>query len=241
MRSVERALAIFDCFSAAKPTLSLKDFALRLGLAKSTTFRFVQAFEELGYLVRLENNEYSLSFKLVRLAGFVESTLDVRQMGRPLMERLARATSESVTLSTAVGLHRVCIDVVNRPAPLMTVTKVGAHTPLGTGATSLVLMAHLPDAQLKKIVPAAVKQSSYTRRSLLAEISQVRERGYAASHGGRIAGLSGIAAPVLNAEGCGQYCLSIVLPTARVGDRLENLIELATRAGAQLSKRLGAP
>jgi DNA-binding IclR family transcriptional regulator len=241
MRSVERALAIFDCFSAERPALALKDIAAKLGLAKSTTFRFVQAFEERGYLVRLEDNRFSLSFKLVRLAGLVESTLDVRSMGRGIMERLARVTGESVTLSTAVGVHRVCIDVVNTPAPLMTLTKVGEHNPMGTGATSLVLMAHLPDESLKQVLASALKKSGFTRKSLLAELAGIRDRGYGVSHGGRLAGLSGIAAPVLDSEGHGTYCLSIVLPTARVGDRLEQLIQLATRAGRQISSRLGAP
>lgn len=241
MRSVERALSVFECFSPERPTLALKDIAAKLKLAKSTTFRFVQAFEERGYLVRLENNHYSLSFKVVRLAALVESTLDVRQMGRGIMEKLARATRESVTLSTTVGAHRVCIDVVNTLAPLMTLTKVGEHNAMGTGATSLVLMAHLPDADLKKVLTGAVKKSNYTRAALLRELDMVRRRGYAVSHGGRVPGLSGIAVPVLDAEGRGQFCLSIVLPTARVGDRLDRLIQLATRAGWQLSTRLGAP
>jgi DNA-binding IclR family transcriptional regulator len=241
MRSVERALAIFDCFSADRPTLGLRDIAARLKLAKSTTFRFVQALEERGYLVRLENNEYSLSFKVVRLAGLVQSTVDVRRMGRGLMERIASSTGESVTLSTAVGVNRVCIDVVNTPAPLMTLTKVGEHNPMGTGATSLALMAHLPDAELRKVMPGALKRSSYTRRALLDELAATRDRGYAVSHGGRVAGLSGIAAPVWNAEGRALFCLSIVLPTARVGERLDRLIQTAVHAGRQLSSRLGAP
>lgn len=241
MRSVERALSLFDCFSPEHPTLALKDIAARLNLAKSTTFRFVQAFEERGYLVRLDNNHYSLSFKVVRLAALVESTLDVRQMGRGIMERLARATRESVTLSTTVGAHRVCIDVVHTLAPLMTLTKVGEHSPLGTGATSLVLMAHLPEAELKKVLNGAARKSRYTRAALLRELQAVRRRGHAVSHGGRVPGLSGVAVPVFDSDGRGLFCLSVVLPSARVGDRLDQLVALATRAGAQLSTRLGAP
>jgi DNA-binding IclR family transcriptional regulator len=240
MRTVDRALAVFDCFTPEHRRLSLQDIARTAHLPKSTTFRLVQALEEQGYLARLENQQYSLSFKFVRLAGLVESNLDIRQIVRPVLEKLARACSESVTLSTVTGLERVCVDVVNTPSPLMSLTKPGEHIRLGIGATSLMLMASLPQPKLDRVLRSMPRNSGQSRQKLLLKLKGVRKRGYAVSHGGRIPGLSGVAVPVIDGEGEAQYCLSIVLPSVRATDRIPDLLKRALAAGADLSRRLGA-
>jgi DNA-binding IclR family transcriptional regulator len=241
MRTIDRALAVFDCFTRERPSLSLLDISRCASLPKATTSRVVQALEARGYLVRLENQRYSLSFKLVRLAGIVESTLDVRQAGRPVLEKLARTWHESVTLSTVEGLYRVCVDVVNTPSPLMTLTKPGEHYRLGVGATSLMLMASLPPPVLDRVLRSMPRKAGQTRQKIVSVLKSVQKQGYAVSHGGRVAGLSGIAVPVNNADGVAHYCLSIVLPTVRAADRVPDLIRSALKAGAELSHRLGAP
>lgn len=241
MRTIDRALAVFDCFTQEHPSLSLQDISRYVNLPKSTTFRMVQALEARGYLARLENQQYSLSFKFVRLAGIVESTLDIRRIGRPVLEQLARTSNESVTLSTVEGLYRVCVDVVNTPSPLMTLTKPGEHYRLGVGATSLMLMASLPQPIIDRVLRSMLREVSQTRQKVLSMLKSVRKQGYAVSHGGRVAGLSGIAVPVINADGVAQYCLSIVLPTVRAADHVPGLIRSALKAGAELSRRLGAP
>lgn len=240
MRTVDRALAVFDCFTPEHRRLSLQDIARAVNLPKSTTFRLVQALEEQGYLARLENQQYSLSFKFVRLAGLVESNLDIRQIVRPVLEKLARACGESVTLSTVMGLERVCVDVVNTPSPLMSLTKPGEHIRLGVGATSLMLMASLPQPKLDRVLRSMPRNSGQSKQKLVSMLNGVRKRKYAVSHGGRVPGLSGVAVPVIDGEGETQYCLSIVLPSVRATDRIPDLLKRALAAGADLSRRLGA-
>lgn len=241
MRTIGRALAVFDCFTTEHPSLSLQDISRCSKLPKTTAFRVVQALEKRGYLARLQNRHYSLSFKFVRLASLVESTLDVRQIAHPVLQKLARACGESVTLSTVEGLDRVCVSVVNTPSPLMTLTSPGEHYPLGIGATSLMLMAYLPQSTLDDVLRAMPRKAGYARKKLLATLKTVRKQGYAVSHGGRVAGLSGVAVPVFDAGGAADYCLSIVLPSARTTARVPQLIDAALAAGADLSRRLGAP
>ena len=240
MRTIDRALAVFDCFTAERPSLSLQDIAIRVKLPKSTTFRVVQALENRGYLTRIEDQRYTLSFRFVQLGGLVASALDIRQVARPVMEKLARSSNESVTLSMIEGDERVCVDVVNTPSPLMTLTKPGERYRLGVGATSLMLIASLPPEQVDGIIRNMPRRAG-GRKKILAMLETARKEGYAISHGGRIPGLSGIAVPVLSAEGNAQYCLSVVLPSVRAGIRIDGLLKLALDAGAELSRRFGAP
>ena len=69
MRGVQRTVAVFDCFTPQRPSLTLQEISGRIRLPKSTTFRIVQSLEQVGYLIRLEDQKYCLSFRFTRLAG----------------------------------------------------------------------------------------------------------------------------------------------------------------------------
>ena len=75
MRAVQRILAIFESFSVETSSLTLQEISDRIELPKSTSFRIVQSLEKAGYLVRLEDQKYCLSFRFTRLAGLVRIRL----------------------------------------------------------------------------------------------------------------------------------------------------------------------
>src|SRR3972149_868504 len=106
MRSVQRILAVFESFSRTRNSLTLQEISNRIDLPKSTAFRIVQSLEKAGYLVRLDNQEYCLSFRFTRLAGLVNSTVDIRELARPVMVKLAEQTKETITLNTVSGRDR---------------------------------------------------------------------------------------------------------------------------------------
>ena len=107
MRSVDRILAVFESFTVERSSLSLQEISERIDLPKSTTFRIVQSLERAGYLVRLEDQQYCLSFRFTRLAGLVRGTLGIREIARPFMTELAEETKETVSLHTISGRNRV--------------------------------------------------------------------------------------------------------------------------------------
>jgi DNA-binding IclR family transcriptional regulator len=239
MRGVGRTMAVFDCFSEDRPSLNLQSIANRVGLPKSTTFRLVQSLEQAGYLVRLENQEYCLSQKFVRLAGLATHTPDIRRIARSVMEEAARASGETVTLNAARGRERVCLEAIGTPAPLDSVAKPGQHVPLVDGATAKLLLAFLPGDDFKEAVNYALQVSGQPRSVLLSELERVRSAGYAVTHGERIEGVSAVAAPVRDTTDV-RYCIAIAGPTARMKPRISEHIRIATRAGEEVSRRLGA-
>src|SRR2546428_14105982 len=110
MRGGGRIFAILESFTAERPSLTLQEIADRIELPKSTTFRIVQSLERAGYLVRLEDQKYCLSFRFTRLAGLVKRTLGIREIARPIMVELADQTKETVSIHTLSGRNPVCID-----------------------------------------------------------------------------------------------------------------------------------
>jgi len=240
MRAVQRILAIFESFTVETSSLTLQEISEHIELPKSTTFRIVQSLEKAGYLVRLEDQKYCLSFRFTRLAGLVKSTLGIREIARPVMTELAEVTQETISLHTVSGRNRVCIDAIAVAAsPLRSVVQPGEQLPLGVGSASKVLVAYLPKSELGPIVSAAVKRTKRSQTQILTEIEKARKQGFAVSHGERLLGLSAISVPIKDANDEVHYCLSIGGPTVRIQAKEKDLIRQAVKAGTSISKQFG--
>ena len=240
MRAVQRILAIFESFTPENSTLTLQEIADRIELSKSTAFRIVQSLERAGYLVRLENQKYCLSFRFTRLAGLVRSTLGIREIARPVMAELADLTKETVSIHTVSERNRICIDAVATAlSPLRSVVQPGEQVPLMSGSASKVLMSHMPKAQLSPILGSIARRSKRTQAAMLAELAIVKRQGYAVSHGERLLGLSAISAPIKDANDEVHYCLSVGGPTVRMQANEADFVKQVVKAAAAISRQFG--
>ena len=239
MRSVQRILAVFESFSRRRDSLTLQEIADRIDLPKSTAFRIVQSLEKAGYLVRLENKQYCLSFRFMRLAGLAKSTVDIREIARPIILELAEQTKETVTLNTVSGRDRVCIDVIDTASPLRSVTKAGEHIRLLDGSSAKMLMAHMPKKELAQVFSYVVRTSRVKPSELQMELAKIREQGYAVSHGKRLLGLSAVTAPIKDVNEDARFCLTVAGPTVRMQTREKDFLKLVVKAAADISRRFG--
>jgi DNA-binding MarR family transcriptional regulator len=57
-QSLERGLAILDCFTPERPVLGIADIADELGMTRSTTHRYVSTLTALGYLEQGASHKY---------------------------------------------------------------------------------------------------------------------------------------------------------------------------------------
>ena len=240
MRAVERILGIFESFTPDADSLTLQQIADRIELPKSTAFRIVQSLEQAGYLVRLETQQYCLSFRLTRLAGLVKSTLGIREIARPVMAELSATTKETVSLHTVSGRNRVCIDVINGASPLRSVAQPGEQIPLGVGSASKVLMAHMAQAELSPLLTAVSRSTKQPKTEIIEELAKVRAKGYAVSHGERLLGVSAVSAAIKDVNEQVHYCLSVNGPSVRMQSHEKEYIKLIVKAAASVSRLYGA-
>lgn len=240
MRAVQRIFAIFESFTAEKSSLTLQEIADRIELPKSTTFRFVQSLEQAGYLVRLEDQKYCLSFRFTRLAGLVKSTLGIREIARPIMTALADKTKETVSIHTLSGRTRVCVDAISTaPSPLRNVVQPGEQVPLIGGSGSKVLVAFMPRSQAAPVVASMSRRAKRSQADLVAELTRIRNQGYAVSHGERLPGLSAISAPIKGINDEVSYCMTLGGPTVRIQANEKEFAKLVVKAAANISRQLG--
>ena len=241
IRAVERALAIFDAFDAQHQSLSLQEIGARIGMPKATTFRLVNTLQKRGFLIRHGDQRYSLSLKLLRVAGMVMSTIGIREVARPVMVDVGRRTGETVTLNVRSGIERICIDTVETPAPLMHIVRPGERVSLLFGATGRVLLAFGARAEVDRVIAETPDTSSLDIDELNRSLAEIRERGYARTSGQRILGVTAVSVPIFEIDEKVHHSLSITGPSIRIDPRLEELTEIITEAGVEISRSMGGP
>jgi len=240
IRAVGRALAIFDAYDNQHLSLSLQEIAERIKMPKTTAFRLVNTLERAGFLIRMDNQQYCLSLKLARLGGLVRSTLSIREIARPVMLQVNEQTQETITLNTVVGCDRMVLEVVDTPAPLMSMARLGQHMPLFLGASSRILLAYMESAEVDRILKVTADGVNFDRAAFDRELARFRRQGYAISRGSRVPGLTAISVPIFDISGKVPHCLSLTGPSVRVDPRDSDLAEIMIQAGRDISNRLGA-
>lgn len=244
VQSVERALAILDIL-ARSGEVGVTAIAGELGVHKSTAFRLVTTLEQSGLVEQSEDRgKYRLGMGVLRLAGATTARLDVVQEARPICRRLATATGETVNIAVLSGKAALYLDQVAGSSWVQSHNWVGQHIPLHATANGKVLLSGLDPEQLDDVLgtelPAFTEATVTDRARLIAQLEEVRERGYATAVDELEAGLTAVAAPIRNAHGDVIAALSVSGPTFRLDRaRLDAAVpELLSAAGA-VSFRLG--
>lgn len=239
IRAVGRALAIFDAYDNEHLSLSLQEIAERIKMPKTTAFRLVNTLEGAGFLVRMDNQQYCLSLKLARLGGLVRSTLSIREIARPVMLQVNEQTTETIQLNAIVNNDRMVLEVVDTPAPLMSMARPGQHTKLYLGAASRIMMAYMAPEELERVLKANA-ESDFDRAAFDRDLARYRRQGYAISRGQRVPGLTAIAVPIFDMEGKVRHSLALTGPSVRIDPRDQELADVMVAAGRDISNRLGA-
>ena len=157
---------------------------------------------------------------------------------------MSRETGESTTLEVLAADRVLILDEAQGDHLIGTVRSVGTRWPAHATSTGKVLLADLPEADLKAAVgPRLVRRTGATITSLSAlrdELERVRGRGYALAVEELEAGFTAVAAPVHDAGARVVAAISVGGPTTRLRrDRLPVLARRVREAADRVSRRLG--
>jgi IclR family transcriptional regulator, acetate operon repressor len=140
---LRRAAAALDEIAASPGQLRLVDLGGRLGLAKSTVRRLLVGLVEIGFATVDEEGRISLGERLLGLGGADDASITMQF--RPTLDRLARATGETVDLSVLRGRQMLFIDQVQSTHRLRAVSAVGVRFPLESTANGKAAQQLLTD------------------------------------------------------------------------------------------------
>ncbi len=245
VQSVERAIGVLELLAGEAGELGVTQVGRALGVHKATAFRLLATLEEHGLVEQNpETERYRLGPGLLRLAGAAASGMDLVRQARPVLERLADETRETVNLAVLAGDRVVNIDQVTAPGVIVAVNWVGTPTPLHSTANGKVFLAALPSSELDRLLAAPLERSTprtvVDPDALRAELEAVRRDGFARTEEELEVGLNAIAAPVRGAAGDVVATVSVAGPAYRMTARRSRMLgRITADAAGEISTRLG--
>ena len=243
--AVTRALALLDRLAEERQPMSLARLAETLGLPKSSVHGLCGTLLALGYLRRNADASFSIGPRVMNLADAFVADTSVAQEFAALWSGGDLAPDETVVLAILSGADVVYVATRAGARPLGLSFTIGMRLPAHLAASGKAMLAHLPESVLRALLAGRELQPMAQRRAtsfdeLLADLAEVRLRGYSIDDEGVREGVHCIGAPVFGAggevvAGIGM-CLqkSLRQPTTSQA-HVQHVIDVATR----LTQRLG--
>lgn len=221
VKTLDRLVTVLDCFTPEHPTWSLAELAAQLDTPKSTLHRFLVGLEAHSILRRdAEDKKWRLGYRMFIWGSLAAESTGLRHIARPVMHTLAGDTGET-TLLTVYDNHQViCTDKVETTHHVRLSLEVGARRACHAGASSKILMAHLPEEEIQAIIqdkglPKLCANTITDLQELRAELARVRKHGYATSLEETDPDAWGVAAPIFDGSGRVVGAIGVAGPTLR--------------------------
>ncbi len=238
VEALARGLDVLGSFDAEHRAMSLSEVAATAGLARPTARRLLLTLQELGY-VRSGDNGYELTPKVLGLGMSHVSALGLWEIAKPHLEALVRRTGESSSMAQLDGSDIVYVARVSVPKIIALRVEIGTRFPAAQTSQGKVLLAGLSGAELAEALaqPSRAGLPPYiggTHEQLLAELAQVRARGWALADEELAPGVRSVAVPVRDGAGTVRAAMNVTVHAAETStDHLldEHLPRLIRTAG----------
>jgi IclR family transcriptional regulator, acetate operon repressor len=230
-QAVDRALRVLGLLESAPEDLGVTSLAAASGLTVSTTHRLLKALAAAGLVAQDRVTErYHLGAGLVSLGRRAEERLELDRWHSALLH-LAAETGESASLGTRVGNEVLIADHVPSAQPLRFDAGIGARVPIHASAMGKMFLALTADPVAE--VAALGDLQRFTDRTrtdpvaLLAELDQIRKRGWSLNDGERNPGVRAVAVALPSTPGGSPAAIAVQGPEVRLtDDRLGSMIAL---------------
>jgi DNA-binding IclR family transcriptional regulator len=225
--TADRALDILAMFADEQPVLTGPLVAARLGVSRSTAYRYLQSLVSARFLEEAPGGGFRLGLRVLELARLARRTIGLSEVAAPVIDELAREVGEAVLRRVRISYER------------------GTVLPINAGASATVLLAwsdpeHVRDllagARLERFTDATLTDVD----ALIDRLARIRSDGYAVARSELDPEVMGIAAPIWGPrEGEVVAAVSVVGLVSRISPKVERMIVAKVRlAAARISERL---
>lgn len=239
---LERGLLLLCEFSRRNRTLTAPELARRLALPRSTIFRLLTTLETMGFVTR-SGNEYRLGMSVLRLGFEYLASLELTELGQPLLARLCDRLNYPSNLVVRDGRSIVYVAKVSPPSVFSTAVNVGTRLPAHATVLGRILLEDLSLAELRELYPEDHLEqfSPCTPKTVLELFDMVqadRQRGFISGEGFFESAISTVAAPVRDQSGQIVAALGVTIPTTQIAHVNFNELLLQVRRSADELSRL---
>lgn len=248
VQTIERVDHLLENLSKSPQGLSLGELAGQVGLPKGTTHRLVSSLAYFNYVKQdPTDRKYKLGFKLVTFGNMVLDQIDLRSESRSFLFELAQKARETTHLAVLDHDEALYIDKIQLSNEgLHMASRIGYRSPLHCTAVGKILLAHMPQAQILRII----EQKGLPRRTahtwtdagkLKSHLQHIIRQGYVLDNEEHSEGVRCVAAPVYDMDGSVVAAISISAPAVRVTLEIarKSIKELVIATAKKISNQLG--
>ena len=239
--SVGKAMKVLEAFDKSASTLGLSDIAIRTGLGRSASQRFIYTLERLGYLDRDEQTKrYSLSRKVFRFAQNAVSANAGLDAAYPAMRELAERTRETISWVEVDGAEIVIIATVPSTHISSVNLPVGTRFPALSSSSGQMLLAHSAPSHVEKIWAISQRTKAANAAEMVRILEAAKATGFAVTEKNMEQGSISVSAPVHDRAGRAIGAINLSTLTTRY-DReaaLRDLAPLVAQAALRTTEAL---
>ena len=221
-KSVSRAIHLLRAVAKCNEVGGhLSTLARNVGLHVVTARRLLAVLVAEGLIsFDPQAKTYRIGIALYHL-GSAAKQFDIRDRLRSTLEKIADKTEDTVFLFVRQGNDSICIDRIEGRFPIRALlVDVGTSRPLGIGASSLALIAFLPDDQFDEVFAANLKNyesfPNWTPQLILELARKSQKRGYVVSDSYFWPGVTAVSVPVFDVQGSVIAAVSVSAISSRM-------------------------
>lgn len=237
IESVDNALRLL-LMLRDKPAISVSEVSEDLSVARSTAHRLLAMLAYHGF-VRQDpaTKAYAAGPVLTEISFAALRDTDIRPRARPFIEELVREVGETVHLVMLNGTQLLFTDCVEGDRALRAGSRVGMRLPAHCTAGGKVLLAGLPDDQIRELyrdeeLERLTPRSAATVTALLARVDETRRHGYALNDGESEEELRAVAVAIHDPAGRLRAAITLSAPGYRLPPERVPGVVAAMRAAA---------
>jgi DNA-binding IclR family transcriptional regulator len=246
-RSLERALRILTAFDASRPALSLAQLSDLLDLPRATVLRLCSTLIQYGFLRQDPlSKQYSLGMRVLELASNVSDSFSIKKIASPYLGMLQAKLGMTTFLGILDNDEVLYIDKRDDPGnPISFTSNIGTRRPPYWGMMGSILMAYLPDSEIKRILQknpltAATRKSITRKDEFMKWLSQVRLQGFVVDTEMALDGITGVAAAVFERQGKVVAGIGVGFISSSVNAKeLNRITKEVAKAARDISRELG--
>lgn len=229
--AAHNVLRILSLLSTTDAPISATRIQHELGLPRSTTYHLLRELEDSGFVVHLQKpGTYGLGLAAYRMAQAYTTQQPLVRLATKSLARIANLAGGSAHLSRLAGAEIVYLHEVRAPGAVSLVTEVGVRLPALSTASGRVMLAYLPEAELRAAMSSAGQQRSYS--AVRKQLTVYRQQGWAEEIEEVSRGQESVAVAVLDHLSRPATALAVTFPVGSA-DR-EGIVEALSETAENL-------
>lgn len=234
--AIHKAFHLLRTVAESPRRMTLTDLALQLGYSKSTTHGLVHALiREEALILGPDGHKLYLGPTVINLVLTSWNYIKMVDSVQPIIESLRDQIKETMVLGALIHDHILIIAAAEAADPFKIAASPGTVLPLFAGAAGKVFHAAKTDQEISDLIratglPRHTPYSIINEEKYLADLEQVRSKGYSVDHGEYLSGVSAVAVALDNLIGPPMAVWAVGLSSNMSAGKIEHAIGIMCTA-----------